>query len=172
MIAGHLDGASLANYRLVSKKICTWTKDAPKMNPVEWREWNKDFETRIRRRKKGQLLSFACCKCHKVLGPTHFSDEQKRKSFAPGKKFWNGRRCLRCGILRSRWGSSVFRIDGVNHFGCVGCLQAKKLHVEDKYWTEGIEDEAEAPIPYYRWCKTCGPKLRNYRMARRIQRRD
>lgn len=160
MIASHLDAPSLARYKLVSKTLCTWTPDPPVMRKLEWLQFNREFEARLRRGKaktEGRLLSLACFYCNKIYSKNLFSDEQARKSWGTGRK------CITCQIIL--WGRKpkTFLIGGIEHFGCVGCLQAKMLEEEDvepvvcrrhtfnmRFWGKG-----------YRWCKECSRPLRN-----------
>lgn len=160
MIASHLDAPSLARYRLVSKSLCTWTPKPPKLKRKEWQVFNQEFEN-IRRRGKaqaeGRLLSLACSKCDKVFASELFSDKQARRSFGAN------RMCVTC-QTRS-WGkrSRNFAINGVEHFGCVGCLQAKILGEEDveplRYgkYTFALSFLSDG----YRWCLGCSRPLRN-----------
>jgi len=161
-----MDAQSLATFRLVSKTLNTYTKDTPKMTGDELNNFNDVFEKRVRRHRR-PLLSMACSKCRKCLVPGVFSDSDRKKTVAAGRV------CISCKI-RSGY-KHVFRTNGVESFGCRGCLKAKPLEEENHFLgpimlsTDHRAPDHESvsfPALGARWCEGCWLILENYHQAR------
>lgn len=150
MIAGHLDAASLCNYRLVSKSLGTWTQETKGMNIDEWMQFNIGFEAQSRRHHR-TLLSLACWRCKKLRAPDEFSDAQKAKSLQ------QSRACISCIIATGACTSVDFKVGGKKMFGCSACRKAKTLNEEHTFNGYGRGD--------WYWLHFNGPS-RRYRKRR------
>ena len=168
MIAGKLDAASLCNFKLVSKKLDTWTKESPKLSTSEWLEYHSAFETKTRKRRK--LQSFGCSGCKKVLEQGLFSDAHARRPLI------KGRLCISCAIRNGDYNKYGFKLSGKVVFGCRGCQKAKPLAEEDKClvdkgrWYEplpAVTQDVFVASRGCRWCHSCWSIVENYRSLER-----
>ena len=104
------------------------------MTKFEWPTFNRKFETSVRRKANGRLLSLVCSKCEHLLEAKLFTDCHAEKAL------WAGRKCTRCFIEHGGHVLGDFTVGRVDCFGCVGCLQSKLL--DDGDWSY----ESEAAI--------------------------
>ena len=108
--------------RMTSRTMYTLLPNLPSMTREENLNMHRQFEAVMYRRR---LLHIVCTGCTKLLGPTEFSDKERK---LPRRSPGDHRRCISCVLSASGLNyTSSFLYGGVMAFGCYGCKKGLPL---------------------------------------------